>query len=124
MPLTPSGLTLLAGGACTHSIGIIEPFLPLEAQRNDPAWLSWKKHVEYLTLALAHSFDRASDLPLLSQLVKEHHELYLNVPEYTKHPLDKERGLMKPKNHMATHFSHVISDAGPLYDIYGIAWLR
>lgn len=92
------------------SLGILEPLLPAKAREEDLAWLSWKRHVEYVVMSLSHSYDRQKDIPRLAQMIKNHHAAYTKVPEY--------RGLMKPKNHMAVHFPHVLSDAGPLRYIW------
>lgn len=97
------------------SIAIIEPLMPDTAKISDPAWLSWKKHVEYVVLSLSHQFKRGIDLPLLGKLVQEHHKLYQLVPEYGD---AGTKCLMKPKNHMATHLGHTISDGGPLRQLW------
>jgi len=107
-----------------HSVAIIEPLLPDQAKLFDPAWLSWKKHIEYVVLSLSHSFRRSTDLRALAQLVKEHHTLYQSVPEYGAAGRADSKCFMKPKNHAASHLNHTISDGGPLRQLWCMAFER
>lgn len=101
------------------SIPIIESLIGEDLRAKfaaDPAWKSWIAHVEYVKLGLSHSLNRSTSIPLMAQLVKKHHQLYQDVPEY--------KGFMKPKNHMALHFPQTISDFGLLRLVWCMAYER
>ena len=57
-----------------RSIAIIQPLLDAKQQRN-PAWLSWTKHVQIVTMAVQHSITR-EDLDKIDVLVEEHAKLF------------------------------------------------
>ena len=65
------------GHPLSCSLVIIEPLLNAK-QRALPAWISWKAHVELVTLTVQHQLTIA-DVQMLDQLVVKHSELFDQV---------------------------------------------
>ena len=85
------------------SLLVLEPLIP-EEYRDHRAWMSWKLHVEMLTLLMGSSFTR-NDVVYLDKIIYYWQQNFLSIPEYVH--------VWKPKFHWVSHFPQHIIEWGP-----------
>jgi hypothetical protein len=85
------------------SLLVLEPLIP-EEYSDHRAWMSWKLHVEMLTLLMGSSFAR-NDVVYLDKVIYYWQENFLSIPEYAN--------VWKPKFHWVSHFPQHIIEWGP-----------
>lgn len=62
------------------SIGLFDDLVP----EDEPVWLCWKKHVEYLHILLQSSFT-SHDIVMLDKLIYDHQTMYNQASVPTSH---------------------------------------
>ena len=85
-----------------HSTEVLGPLLGKHT--SSKVWQCWLKHVHYVSVLMQHQITEAQ-IQTLDQLIFEHQEAFLSIPEYSE--------LYKPKHHFATHFPIDIRNFGP-----------
>lgn len=84
-----------------RSVDLFEPYVDV----NDPVWISWVKHVDYIKLMVKRCYT-STEILELDKAIYDAMVAFHKVPEY--------KGFYKPKMHFASHASVNVLRMGPM----------